>query len=73
MAIALVVGLIAGAGSTWMVNRDHGVMAGEILPSPLDYIAELGGTPLTVNLPDGVLEFDVADPVDVVADANRHL
>jgi len=70
MAIALVIGLaiglIAGAGGIWLVTRDNGVLAGSILPSSLRDVEKLEGTPLTVNLPRGVLEFIVADPVDEV-------
>lgn len=67
MAIALVIGLaiglIAGAGGTWLVTRDNGVLPGWALPSSVRDVEQLGGTPLTVNLPSGVLEFIVADPV----------
>ncbi|MBA3293905.1 MAG: hypothetical protein H0T40_09275, partial [Geodermatophilaceae bacterium] len=64
LVIGLTIGLIAGAGGIWLVTRDNGVLAGSILPSSLRDVEKLEGTPLTVNLPRGVLEFIVADPVD---------
>jgi len=42
LVIGLAIGLIAGAGGTWLVTRDNGVLPGWALPSSLYDVEQLG-------------------------------